>query len=123
MKLIIFAEQPANKNPTICFFRLTRKVIRKDKSKVLRNNKSIFWFCLGVSGALGWYSFVYFGCLRDPKWLLNLCDETPVFSKTICGNAKLDTLFWFVLERFGSLAAPFWHHFGSPWGPNGVLFK
>ena len=43
-----------------------------------------FWFCLVVSGDLGGHSFVYFGSLRDPKWLPNSCDETPVFfSKTI----------------------------------------
>ena len=50
---------------------------------------------------LGDTSFAYFGCPRDPKWLPNSCDETPVFSKTICGNAKLDTLFWFVLGDSG----------------------
>ena len=59
-----------------------------------------FLVLLGVPG-LGDTSFAYFGCPRDPKWLPNSCDKTPVFSKTICGNAKLDTLFWFVLGGSG----------------------
>ena len=33
------------------------------------------------------------------------------------------TLFSFVLEGSGDLAVPFWHHFGGPWGPIGVLFE
>ena len=60
-----------------------------------------------MSGDFGWLSFVYFGWLRDPRWLPNSCDDTPAFSKTIGGNAKWDALFWFVLGVFGVLAAPF----------------
>ena len=74
-------------------------------------------------GDLGWNCFVYFGCLRDPKWFPNSCDETPVFSKTICGNAKLDAFFLLVLGSSGAFLVPFWHHFGGSWGPNGVLFR
>ena len=45
-----------------------------------------------------------------------------LFPKTICRNAKLDPLFWFVLGVSGAVVAPFWRHFGGPWGPNGLLF-
>ena len=49
--------------------------------------------------------------------------KLPFFSKNICRNAKLDILFWFVLGFSGALAVPFLHHFGGPWGPNGLLFE
>ena len=52
----------------------------------------------------------------------NSCDETSVFfSKPICVGMLSWMFFWFVLGGSGALVAPFWYHFGGPWGSSGFM--
>ena len=45
------------------------------------------------------------------------------FSRTICGNAKLDTVLWFVFGGSGALLASLWRDSEGLGGPNGSLLE
>ena len=48
--------------------------------------------------------------------------KLPLFPKRLVEMLSWMFFFGSCWGGSGALAVPFWHHFGGPWDPNGVLF-